>query len=122
MPDRILAQDIAVDDLVAIGQMRLHPSGGGVGVEALEQVKAVAGTVEERTRQVDDEGLQRADSSGVDDGLHLVVAGVKAAIGAHVECDIVALAGFDHAVGFGQRGRERLFRVDGAGTRFGSPQ
>ena len=47
--DRVLAQDIAVDDLVGIGQMRLHPIGRSVGVEALEQVKAMAGTVEERT-------------------------------------------------------------------------
>ena len=119
VPDRVLAQDIPVDYFVAIGQMRLHPSSGGVGVETLEQVKAVAGAVEERAGLVDDKGLQRADFSRINDGLHLVIAGVKAAIGAHVEHDVVVLAGFDHAVGFGQRGRERLFRVNRPGTRFG---
>ena len=101
MADGILAQDIAVDDFVAIGQMRLDPGDGGVGVEALEQIEGVTGAIEERAGLVDDEILQRADLAGVDDGLHLVVAGVEAAVGAHVERNVVLLTGFDHAVGFG---------------------
>ena len=119
MADGVFAQDFVVDDFVAVGQMRLDPSDGGVGVEALQEVEAMAGPVEEVAGLMDDQGLKRADLPAVDDGFHLVVARVEATIGTHIERDTVGLTDFDDAVGFGHGGRESFFGVDRAGPGVG---
>ena len=79
----------------------------------------MAGTVEERTGLVDYQALERANFSGVDNGFHLVIAGVKAAVGTHVEDDLVFITGLDHAVGFLQRSGEGFFGIDRPGAGFG---
>ena len=60
--DGVLAQDVAVDDLVVV-QVGLDPGDGRVGVEALQEVEAVAGAVEQRAGLVNDKALQCADAA-----------------------------------------------------------